>query len=153
MTSTFLNKRAIALDIGSKTVGIAKTDPTGIIVEPYDVLRYQSFEDTRIFQPLTQVILDLEPITIVSGLPINMDDSEGSQSKKVRNFIARFKKHFKANGHSIDKYEWVFWDERLSTAYAEEFLIEQDVSRAKRKKVIDKMAAFYILSSYLEENS
>lgn len=149
MTSTAHN-RIMALDVGTKTVGIATTDPMGIIVQPLTTLRYKTIQDPdRVFAELKKILEEYEPQTIVVGLPINMDETEGSQVRKVREFVFLFQKFLKKKSYP-KKHEWKFWDERRTTLEAEEFLISQDVSRAKRKTIIDKMAAVYILKSFLE---
>ena len=81
--------------------------------------------------------------TFVVGLPKNMNGSEGERCQLVRAFA----KHLRAEFPTV---EIIFWDERLSTVAAERSLLEADLSRAKRKKVIDKMAAVYILQGYLD---
>lgn len=145
------NKRIIALDVGTKTVGIAQTDPLGITIQPVTTLKYSGPEKVKtIFFQLMKIFAENEPQKIVVGLPLNMDDSEGSQAKTVRNFVGGLKNFLKKNTHDPEQYEWIFWDERLTTVDADRFLVEQDVSRQKRQKIIDKMAAVYILKSYVE---
>lgn len=145
------NKRIIALDVGTKTVGIAKTDPLGITIQPVTTLKYSGPEKVKnIFLQLMEFFTENEPQKIVVGLPLNMDDSEGSQAKTVRIFVGGLKNFLKKNNQDPEKYDWIFWDERLTTVDADKFLVEQDVSRQKRKEIIDKMAAVYILKSYME---
>lgn len=147
------NKRIIALDVGTKTVGIAQTDPLGLTIQPLTTLRYSGPEKVKnIFLQLFKILTETPPQKIVVGLPLNMNDSEGSQSRMVKNFVGGLKNFLKKNNQDPEQFEWIFWDERLTTVDAEKFLIEQDVSRKKRKQVIDKMAAVYILKSYVEES-
>lgn len=146
------DKRILALDIGTKTIGIAATDPLGITVQPLTTLRYKGDrERQKLFQKLKDILEDLAPQKIVVGLPVRADESEGSQAKWVKEFVRGFQNHLKREHADSEKYDWIFWDERFTTDEAEKFLIAQDVSRKKRKEVIDKMAAVFILRSYLEE--
>lgn len=146
------NKRRLALDVGTKSCGLAATDPLGITIQPITTLRYKGEHDTpRVFKDLCNQIKDLDPIEVVVGLPLNMNGTEGPQAGKVRRFIKGLHNTLKKNEIDPSQMNWVFWDERKTTEQAESFLIEQDVSRAKRKEVIDKMAAVFILQSYLDE--
>lgn len=103
-----------------------------------------------VFLSLVKILQDQEVGTIVIGLPINMNGTEGPRVLKTREFIHHFKKFLTKIKQNSDDFEWIFWDERLSTSGAERHLIAANVSRAKRKKVIDKMAAVFILQGYLE---
>lgn len=142
------NKTIIALDIGTKTCGVARTDALGITVQPVSNLHYTQRE--KLFAELKKIFAETPPDKIVVGLPLNMDDSEGRQAKWVREFTSAFKKYLKAHHHGLEDHAWVFWDERKTTQEAEKFLVGLGVSRAKRKRVIDKLAAVMILRSYLE---
>lgn len=140
----------MALDIGDRTVGIALSDEMQITAQPLKTLRYQGEHDlTPVFLELTKVMLEQNVKTIVIGIPLNMNGSEGPQVKKVLTFVERFQKNLVKNNHNPDDYDWVEWDERLSTAGAQRHLIDADVSRAKRRDVIDTMAAVFILQGYL----
>ncbi len=146
------NKRILALDVGTKTCGVAATDPMGIICQPLTTLRYKGDHDVlRVFKDLKDVFIEYQPQTIVLGLPLNEDGSESLQAKKIRGFVKGLQKHLKGNQVSPDNFKWVFFDEFYSSKEAESFLIEADVSRKKRKQVIDKMAAVFILQRYLED--
>ena len=95
-------------------------------------------------QELGEIILSYEVEILVIGLPKNMNGTEGERCEVVRTFADKIAEKF-------PELKQIFWDERLSTVAAEKFLISAaDVSRAKRKKVIDKMAAIYILQGYLD---
>ena len=134
-----MNERIICLDIGDVRIGVAVSDPSGIIASPVEVIH-------RIgWGPDTKKILSIceryETNRILSGLPLNMDGSEGFQAQKVRAFC---KKLEEAGLHVI------FQDERLSTVSAEAALIEGNVSRNGRRQVIDKIAASVILQEWLD---
>ena len=137
-------QRILGLDIGDKTVGVALSDPLGYTAQPIETIRFQI--PTESFQRLAQIILENSVTKIISGLPLNMNGSEGPQVQKVRDFLENFKNYLLKRNKTI---EVELIDERLSTVAAERSLIEADISRAKRKKVIDKMAAVFILQGYL----
>lgn len=141
----------MALDFGDRTCGIALSDALGITAQPFTTLRFKSENDyPEICAQLFKLINEDDVGTIVLGLPLLMNGKEGPQAAKVRKFAATFKNFLIKNNCDADALEWVFWDERLSTAASERHLIAADVSRAKRKKVIDKMAATYILQGFME---
>lgn len=137
-------QRYLGLDIGDKTVGIALSDPLGYTAQPIETIRFQI--PTESFQRLVQIITENSVTKIISGLPLNMNGTEGPQVQKVRDFLENFKNYMLKRNKTI---EVELIDERLSTVAAERSLIEADISRAKRKKVIDKMAAVFILQGYL----
>lgn len=142
--------RIMALDVGDCSIGIALSDEMRIIAQPLKTLRYKGeHEFKHIFSELAKIIEEQNVGTVVVGLPLNMNGSEGPQAKKVLNFVERFKKNLTKNSTDPENWEWVYWDERLSTAGAERHLIDADVSRSKRKRVIDTMAAVFILQGYL----
>lgn len=145
-------KKILCLDVGTQTCGMARTDAMGITVQPLKTLRYKGIHQLgNIFGDLLEIMADYQPQLILVGLPLNMDGSESSQTKKVKEFIGAFKNHLKKQGIPSEAYQWQFYDERKSSIEAENFLIEQDVSRKKRKKIIDKMAAVVILQRFMEE--
>ncbi|MFV0380157.1 MAG: Holliday junction resolvase RuvX [Anaerorhabdus sp.] len=137
-------KRVLGLDLGSRTCGVAISDPLGMIARAVVTLR---FEDDNYDDALKQVleIVKKEGVTeIVLGLPKHMNGDIG-----VRGEISvEFKKKI------VEKVDIpvILWDERLSTVAAEKFLISADVSRKKRKAVVDQMAAVHILQGYLDKN-
>ena len=135
--------RLMGLDVGTKTVGIALSDPLQMTAQPHSTLRYQSEGEAH---KKILLLIRLEEVeTIVAGLPLNMHGTEGPQAAFVRKFIESLKKSPAAAKTNV-----IFWDERLSSVGAERALLEADLSRAKRKKVIDKMAAVFILQGYLD---
>lgn len=135
----------LGLDVGDKTIGVAKSDPLGYTAQPITTIRYQKSIDA--WKEILRYIEEFEITLILVGLPLNMNGTEGPQVEKVRKFIAEGKKLFEKLKLDMG---FEFWDERLSTVAAERTLIEANVSRAKRKKVIDKMAAVFILQGYLD---
>ncbi len=134
-------RRALSLDIGNKTIGLALSDPLGLTAQGLETIRRSILRED--LQKLGAVVERYSIETFVVGLPKNMNGSEGERCQLVRAFA----KHLRAEFPTV---EVVFWDERLSTMAAERSLLEADVSRAKRRKVIDKMAAVYILQGYLD---
>ena len=133
--------RAIALDIGDKTIGVAASDLLGLTAQGVETIRRTSTkEDLR---RLGELVAQFEATTFVIGLPKNMDGTEGTRCEFVRKFAAKLCAAF-------PEVKQVFWDERLSTVAATKNLIAADVSRRKRKQVIDKMAAVYILQGWLD---
>lgn len=130
----------LGLDLGTKTLGVSISDKTGIIASFYDSFRYSNEDE------LVSVIKDIvekEKIDIlVLGLPINMDGSLGFRAQDTISFKEKLEKE-------IDK-KIVLQDERLSTRVATDVLIEADMSRKKRKGVIDGVSAVVILQSYLD---
>ncbi|MGV8146838.1 MAG: Holliday junction resolvase RuvX [Alkaliphilus sp.] len=132
--------RTMGLDIGDKTIGVAVSDLLGWTAQGLETIRRIGIK--KDLQKLEQLIEEKEVDTIVVGLPKNMNGSIGPQGEKTLEFADRLKKRFKA--------EIVMWDERLTTKAAERTLLEADVSRKKRKMVIDKVAATYILQGYLD---
>lgn len=145
------SSRILALDIGDRRIGLALSDEMRLTAQPFGTLTLKGEHDfKKIFSELFQILKENSVSTIVIGLPINMNGTEGPQAEKVREFIEKFQNFLKTKKTDSKNWEWEFWDERLSTTGAERHLIKADVSRAKRKKVIDKMAAVFILQGYLE---
>ena len=134
-----MNHRIVCLDIGDVRIGVAVSDPTGTIATPVEVIRRVGWgPDTQKIRAICERYgTDL----ILSGLPLNMDGTEGFQARKVRDFCAQLEKA----GLKV-----FFQDERLSTVSAEDVLIEGGVSREGRRQVVDKVAASVILQQWLE---
>lgn len=136
-----MNERIVALDIGDVRIGVAVSDPTRTIASPVGVITRVGWgPDTRKIKGICD---RYETALVVSGLPLNMDGSEGFQAAKVRDLCAQLTKA----GLTV-----VFQDERLSTVTAEDALLEGNVSRADRKGKVDKVAAAIILEQYLHEH-
>ena len=136
--------RCLSLDVGDKTVGIAVSDPLGLTAQGVKtILRTSNKNDVK---EIGDLISKYEVSKLIIGLPKNMNGTEGERCEIVRKFAAKILAAY-------PDVEQIFWDERLSTVAAEKSLIAADVSRKKRKKVIDKMAAVYILQGYLDSCS
>ena len=132
--------RIMALDVGSKRIGVALSDPLKITAQGLQTFQRTTLEED--VKGLWQLIDEHEVSQLVVGLPKNMDGTIGFKAEEVQQFIADLT--------AERKIEIIWIDERLTTVSAERVLLEADVSRAKRKKVIDKMAAVVILHSYLD---
>lgn len=136
--------RIMALDVGERRIGVALSDALGITAQP--LMTYNRAKDNRKedIQGLWELIKKHEVEKLVVGLPKNMNNTLGFKAEEVQNFIKAL-----VEVEEIPV-EWV--DERLTTVSAERALLEADVSRKKRKSVIDKMAAVLILQTYLESH-
>lgn len=133
--------RILALDVGDKTIGVAVSDALLITAQGLEVIRRTSPE--RDFNRLREIIREYEVSTVIVGLPKNMNGTIGPRGELNQQFAAEVSAQF-------PQVEVKLWDERLSTVAAEKSLIAADVSRAKRRQVIDKMAAVFILQGYLD---
>ncbi|KNF09881.1 putative holliday junction resolvase [Gottschalkia purinilytica] len=134
-------KRIMGLDVGDKTIGVAVSDLLGITAQGVTTIRRKGIK--KDLEDLESIINEYEVEEVVIGLPKNMNNTLGPQGEKVLQFVEKFKKIFNKN--------IVLQDERLTTVSAEKILINADVRRDKRKKVIDKLAATYILQTYLDK--
>ncbi|NEZ45972.1 Holliday junction resolvase RuvX [Clostridium niameyense] len=132
--------RILGLDIGDRTIGVAISDPLGFTAQGVTTIKRTSEE--RDIEELKKICEEYKVDTIVSGLPKNMNGTLGPQSEKVISFCDLIKSH-------ID-IPIKMWDERLTTVAATRAMLEADLSRAKRKKIVDKVAATYILQGYLD---
>jgi putative Holliday junction resolvase len=130
----------IGLDLGTKTIGVAVSDPDRRLATGVETIARKTF--TADAQRLLALAAERNVVGYVLGLPINMDGSEGPRAQSTRAFARNFAK---LTGLPI-----MFWDERLSTAAVERELIAADVSRAKRAAVIDEHAAIFILQGALD---
>ncbi len=137
-----MNERIICLDIGDARIGVAVSDPTGTIASPLEVITRVGWGPD--IKKIAAVCERYETNRILSGLPLNMDGTEGFQAGKVRVFCERL---MQAGLHVF------FQDERLSTVSAEEALLEGGLSRAERKNTVDKVAAAVILQQWLDEKA
>ncbi len=130
----------MGLDVGSKTVGVAVSDALGITAQGVTTVRRTGLK--RDLAALEALATEHEVTRAVVGLPINMDGSEGPRAEASRAFARALEQ---ALGIPVE-----LWDERLSTVAAERALLEADVSRAKRRQVIDQVAATLILQGWLD---
>ena len=134
-------KRYPGLDIGDRTIGVAVSDLLGLTAQGVETIRRKNLASD--IARLGELMQQYETRELVSGYPKNMNGSEGERCEVVRSFIDEVKKVY-------PDIHVMFWDERLSTVAATRSLLEADLSRRKRKKVIDKMAAVFILQGYLD---
>ena len=132
--------RIMALDVGSRTIGIACSDALLMTAQGIETIRRTSLEND--FNRLRELISEYEVHELVVGMPKNMNGTKGERAEKTEDFVEKMK--------AVIDLPVTFWDERLSTVMAERQLIVADVSRKKRKGVIDKMAAVVILQGYLD---
>ncbi len=133
--------RYLGLDVGTKTIGIAVSDGMGWTAQGVTTLERRNYrEDAAALEALA---CEYEATALVVGLPLSMNGEEGAQAQFVRKTMDELAKLMKPLPVH-------FWDERLSTAAAERSLLEADLSREKRKKVINKMAAVFILQGFLD---
>lgn len=137
-------KRVLGLDLGSRTCGVSVSDVMGMIARPVETVRFQDDDYDKCLELLQKHIKEFDIETVVLGLPKHMNGDIG-----IRGEISiAFKEKLEAQGLKV-----VLWDERLTTVAAERFLISADVSRKKRKQVIDQMASVQILQGYLDSKS
>jgi putative Holliday junction resolvase len=132
--------RIAGLDYGDKTIGVALSDELGWTAQGLEVIRRKTPELD--FARLSEIARQYGVERWVVGMPRNMNGTYGPRSELTRTFVAELESRF---GLPVETY-----DERMTTMAAERILLEADVSRAKRKQVIDKMAAAVILQSYLD---
>jgi len=132
----------MGFDVGSNTIGIAISDELGITAQGLKTLKRRSMEDD--LKEIVTIIDQFEIEKIVVGLPKNMDGTLGKQAEFVLKWIKVLMGKIQV--------PVVTWDERLSTVGASKVLLEADLSRKKRKKVIDKLAAVLILQGYLDQS-
>ena len=132
--------RILALDHGSKRVGIAVSDELKMIAQPLEFAPAEPFLD--FLSRLKEIIREKEVELILIGMPRNMDGSYGPAALKVQEFVAVLKEKVAVPIQT--------WDERLTSAQAQRFLIQGGVRRAQRKEKVDKTAAAILLQSYLD---
>lgn len=130
----------IGLDLGTKTIGIAASDPDRKLATGVDTIKRKAFRGDA--ARLIAIATERKAVGFVLGLPINMDGSEGPRAQSTRAFARNF-------SHLTDL-PIALWDERLSTAAVERELIGMDMSRARRAQVIDEHAAIFILQGALD---
>ena len=137
-----MNERIVALDIGDVRIGIAVSDPSRTIASPVEVITRVGWgPDAR----AVKAVCDrFETTQVLSGLPLNIDGTEGFQARKVRDLCAQLEKA----GLTV-----FFQDERLSTVAAEDALLEGNLSRAERKRKVDKVAAAVFLQQWLDSQT
>ena len=134
------HRRILGLDLGTKTIGLATADMEGGIATPRETIARTKFTaDAKLLLDFTA----RENIgLLVIGLPLNMDGTEGPRAQATRAFVRNLSK--------VTPLPVAFWDERLSTVAVNRVMLEADLSRAKRADNVDKLAAAYILQSFLD---
>jgi putative Holliday junction resolvase len=133
--------RVMGLDVGSRRIGIAVSDPLGITAQGLETL--QRKDKRHDFQYLATLIRDYSVREIVVGLPLRMSGAEGTQAEKMQAFAEGLRKRFGLPVH--------LWDERLTSAEANRLLRETDLSIKKRGQAVDRMAAVLILQGWMEQ--
>ncbi|MFB6469357.1 Holliday junction resolvase RuvX [Cytobacillus sp. Hz8] len=134
--------RIMGLDVGSKTVGIALSDELGWTAQGLETIKINEEENQYGFEQIGELLKEYQVTKVVVGLPKNMNGTIGPRGEASKFYASELERLFGL--------PTVLWDERLTTMAAERVLLEADVSRKKRKKVIDKMAAVLILQGYLD---
>ena len=134
--------RYLGLDLGSRTLGVAISDPTGLIASSYTIIRHNEEYD-KLISEVDSIVKDKKIDEIVLGLPKNMNNTIGPKGELSYKFKEKIESELNIPVHLID--------ERLTTKQATDLLISNDTSRKKRKKVIDSVAATIILQSYLDK--
>lgn len=132
--------RYLGLDLGTKSLGVALSDKLGLVASFYSNITYT--DEIKLFEEIKQIVLKENVEKIVLGLPKNMNNSLGERAETTIEFKEKLEKELSL--------EVILEDERLTTKVAEGILIQADMSRKKRKKVIDGLSAVVILQSYLD---
>jgi putative Holliday junction resolvase len=132
--------RLLGLDVGDRTIGLALSDESATLASGLRTLRRSGLQQD--LRELADLARDREVGAVVVGLPRSLDGSEGPQARKVRAFVKALEK-------AVDV-PVTTWDERFTTVAAEHALVEGGVSRARRKELVDKVAAVLILQNYLD---
>jgi putative holliday junction resolvase len=132
--------RVLALDVGSKRIGVAVSDPLGITAQGLDTIQRQN--KRKDMETLGRLLKNYEVREVVVGLPLRLSGAEGTQSEKVRRFASDLESYFGVTVH--------LWDERWTSTEANRLLRETDLSIQKRGRAADRMAAVLILQSWME---
>ena len=138
-----LPSRVLGLDVGSKTIGMAVSDPLGITAQGVKTVRRQN--KRRDFAQLEEVIRHYEVAEIVVGLPLRMSGAEGTQAEKMQRFAEELRQRFQLPVH--------LWDERLSSAQANRVLRDSEMSIKRRGEVVDQLAAALILQGWMDRQA
>lgn len=138
------NMRLLGVDYGEKTIGVAVSDALNITAQSLEVIKRPKEESIKkSIARLKEIIKEYEICEIVLGFPKNMDNTIGIRAEKTKEFKERLHRNFKSMPVTL-------WDERLSTIAVERGLLDENLNRHKRKEVVDKLAATYILQGYLD---
>lgn len=131
------------MDVGDVRIGVAVSDPLGSMALPRDTIERKSLQDD--LARLRDIVAEVKAVRVVAGLPLTLEGERGPQAEKVLAFVEEVKRELAI--------EVVLQDERFSTKSVERALIQADVSRKKRKSVVDKLAAQQILQTYLDRQA
>ena len=134
--------RCLGLDLGTKTLGLALSDKSNMIASPYKVLRWDGENYEVLFKDLDLIIKENNITDLVLGLPKNMNNTLGFAAERSMNFKKALEERYGLEVNMVD--------ERLSTVEATNYLLDADMSRKKRKQVVDGVAASIILDTYLK---
>lgn len=132
--------RILSLDVGRKKIGMALSDALGITAQGLQTLLRKNKNSD--LEQIKKIIREMDVSRVIVGLPLNMDGTEGPMAREIYDFVERLKREI---GPPVQ-----LWDERLTTMEAERALLEADLSRKKRKKLNDRVAAQLILQGYLD---
>jgi putative holliday junction resolvase len=135
-----LKARILGLDVGSRTIGLAVSDPLGITAQGLETIRRKNKRTD--FAHLAQIIKDYSVSEIVVGYPLRLSGAEGTQSEKMQLFAEELRRKFGLPVH--------LWDERLTSSQANRLLREMDLSIKKRGQAVDRIAAVLILQNWME---
>jgi putative Holliday junction resolvase len=134
--------RVLGIDHGTKRIGIAISDELGVIAQPLEFILAEPFAE--FLERLKEIIREKEVKQLVVGMPRNMDGSYGPAASKVKEFVVVLKEYITM--------PITLWDERLTSAQANRFLVEANVRREKRKEKVDQTAAAILLQSFLDSH-
>ena len=135
--------RYIGLDLGTKTLGISISDETKTIASPLKTIRFSENNNDEVLDELKEIVKEFHVEKIILGLPKNMNNTIGDRALATMDFQKKL--------NDLFEIDVILQDERLSTVSAHNYLLEANVSRKKRKGVVDKMAANIILQTYLDK--
>lgn len=138
--SLYQGRRIMGLDVGDKTVGLSLSDLGWMIASPLETIQRKNV--AKDMDQLQKIIQQFDVAALVVGLPLNMNGTEGPQAQKTRDFVAHVLKRLDI--------PVLFWDERLSTQAVNRSMLEGDLSRKKRDKRVDQLAATFILQGLLD---
>jgi putative holliday junction resolvase len=134
------HRRILGLDVGTKTIGLAVSDPLGITAQGLETIRKKNKRTD--FEQLEKLIQKYQIAEVVVGYPLRMSGSEGIQAEKMQRFAEELRQRFQLPVH--------LWDERLTSAQANRVLRETEMSIKRRSEVVDRMAAVLILQSWID---
>ncbi len=141
--------KRLGLDVGDKYIGVSQSDPLGMIASPVKTIERKS--NKQAIDDIVELIVEMDAREVIVGLPKNMNGDIGEQAKSVLSFADKLKKKLAYSERLAHiRPMLIMWDERLTTVAAHKTLIESGMRREKRKKVVDQLAAMYILQGYLD---